>query len=151
ERLRLAVFGGYDHAAVRVQRVFRVDQLAMPGGQEGGARTRRLLVTGEHDDEVAVGIEAFAFQADEVGDQYGGPGLVVRRAASVPPAVFLRELVGLDGPVAGERFDHVHVRHHEQRPPGGVAAAIARDEIHDAVGGADDGDVVRGEARVAQP
>ena len=110
-----------------------------------------LFVGGEGDDDVAVGNEAFALHADEVGDPDGGLVFVVGGAAAVEVAVFLGEDVGVEvgGPVFALGFDYVLVGEEEERLVG-AGAVEADNEVLFGGDGAAEEDVGRGEAGGAE-
>ena len=116
-------------------------------GGEVGAVAGGLLVAGEQDDDVAVGLEAFGAQAQQSGGDRGHALLVVDRAAAVEIAVLLAEREGIAGPVLAARLDHVHVRHQQDRlAPGGARRRPADGKRGGLVMGAD---LDVGEARLA--
>src|SRR2546421_11281422 len=66
-----------------------------------------FFVSGEGDDDVAVGLERFLLVLNQVGDPDGGLGLVVAGAAAVEIAVAFIELKGIHAPVFVLGFDDV--------------------------------------------
>lgn len=104
---------------------------------------------GEGEDEVAVRGEAFAFEADEVGDEEGGVALDVLGAPAVEVAVAFEEAEGIDGPVVAAGFDDVEVGE-EDDGAGCAAATEAGDEVALFGGGDDDLHVGFGESGGAE-
>src|SRR5437763_14354607 len=66
-----------------------------------------FFVSGEGDDDVAVGLEPFLLVLNQVGDPDGGLGFVVAGAAAVEIAVAFVELEGIHAPVFALGFDDV--------------------------------------------
>src|SRR3984957_17010139 len=87
-----------------------------------------FFVGGEGNDDVTVGLEAFLFVLDQVGDPDGGLGFVVAGAAAVEVAVFFGEDEGIERPVFALGFDDVGVGEKEERFLF-AGAVIADDEV----------------------
>jgi len=71
--------------------------------------TAPFFISGESDDEVAVGHETLFPELDEIGEPDGGLRFVVTRTAAVEVAVALVELEGIDAPVLALGFDDINV------------------------------------------
>src|SRR5262249_1775769 len=95
------------------------------GGVEG---TAAFFVSGERDDQVAVGLKAFFLVGDEVGEPDSSLCLVVAGAAAVKVAVLLDELEGVHGPVFALGFDNVDMRK-EENGLAGTGAVIAHHDV----------------------
>ncbi len=99
-------------------------------------RIRQLLVGGEREDDVAVGLEALLHVGEHVGDEDRRHGLVVDHAAAAEIAVDLVQLERIGVPVRALGFHDVEMREEEQRlaarrcraaaPPGCPCAAPRR-------------------------
>ena len=137
--------------AALVQPVLGVDQLTVVGDEPLHAvEVASLLVGGQGDDDVAVGLEALLLEADQVGDPYRGHRLVVGGATAVVVAVLLEERERVDRPVLLACLDHVEVGEQQQRPAR-ARAPQPRDEIALALVGPEHPDVALREAGRLQP
>ena len=116
--------------AAFVERVFGVDPIAMIFDEpvDAAVGAAAFFVGGEGDDDVAIGLEAFLFVLNQVGDPDGGLGFVVAGAAAVEVAVFFGEHEGIDGPVFALGFDDVGVGEEEERLLL-AGAVVADDEV----------------------
>ncbi len=105
-------------AAAFVQRELGVDEIAMVLDEVVDAvlvPVGDLLVRGQREDQVAIGLVAFLLVADQRRDERRGHELVIARAAAVEVAVLLHELVRVGGPVRAQRFHHVDVGEQQDR------------------------------------
>src|SRR5216683_6223106 len=137
-------------ASVQVDAVFRIYPIAVFPEQpvhaiEGAA----LLIGGQRENQIAVRLIAFLFQADEIGDQDGIAFLHVFRAPAVEVAVFLDEFEGIGGPVRSERFDDIQVPDEKDRFAFS-GSAKTRDKVLLPFIGAGYLDIALGETSVAQ-
>src|SRR5581483_6670948 len=100
-----------------VQREFGINEVAVVLEQPIYAveRAATFFIRGERDDDVAVGLEAFAFIANQVGDPDGGLRLVITRAAAVEVAILLDKLKRVCGPVFALSFDYIGVGEKKNR------------------------------------
>ncbi len=141
---------GVDAAAIGIENVLGVDQIAMILQQPIDAiGFAAFFVGGEREDDVAIRPVIFLLEANQRGDEDGVAAFHVLRAAAVEVAVLLDEFEGVDGPVFAAGFDHVQVPDEED----GLlraGAAKARDHVAFALVGAEHVHVGGGEARVAQ-
>lgn len=80
-----------------------------------------LFVAGQGQNNVAAGLKALLFQADQGGDQHHHIELHVRGPAAIDIAVFDHGGEGIAHPVGGLGLDHVHMA----RQKHGLLAAIA--------------------------
>ena len=137
-------------AAVGVEHIFGIDEVAMVLDQPVDAiRFAAFLIGGEREDDVAIGLKAFAVQAEEGLDQDGVGLLHVLGAAAVVVAVFGYELEGVGGPVAAACFDDIEMAD-EQDGLFAAGAVIADDQILLAVVGAEQLHVRGGKAGVEE-
>ena len=128
-RERLAV--AQRAAAAFVDGELGVDQVAMVIEQPVRAVVRRigqLLVGGERQDDVAVGLEAFLGILDQVGDEDRRHRLVVDRAAAAEIAVDLLQLERIEIPVLALGLDHVDMGDQQERLAR-AGAAQPRDQV----------------------
>ena len=139
-----------DAAGVGVDDECGVDEVAVIFDEPVRAvEVAALFIGGEGEDEVTLGLVAFAVQAQEGRDE-GGVGVFhVLGAAAVVVAVLLVELEGVRVPVGGEGLDDVHVAE-EEDGFGAGAAGDADDEVHFAGVGAEEMDVRGGETGVEE-
>src|SRR4029077_14253839 len=91
-------------------------------------RAPAFFVGGEGDDDVAVGLEAFALVLDEIGDPSSGLCFVVPGAAAIKEAIALAQLERVHTPVFAFGFDDIGVGK-EEDGFAGAGAAITNDEI----------------------
>jgi hypothetical protein len=103
--------------AAFIQGVLGVDETALVLEEPLDAveRTAAFLVGGERNDEVAVRLEPFALEANEIGDPDRGLGLIVACAAAVEVAVLLDEGERVHAPVFALRLDDVRVGEQQER------------------------------------
>src|SRR5579862_3950861 len=139
-----------DAAAVGIEDVFGVDQIAMIAEQPVDAiGIAALFVGGKRDDDVAIRAIVFLGEANQRGDVDRVAVLHVLRAAAVGVAVFFDELEGIGGPIEAWGFDDVEMADHQDRAVGS-GAAKARDHIFATDAWAEDLDVARGNSGVAE-
>ena len=123
---------GLKIAAVRVQGIFRIDQVPMVLQQPVDAVlvAVELFVRRERQHQIPRRDPTFLLRADEVRDRDRGGSLHVLGAAPVEVSVALDELerIEIGRPVLFRRLDHVQVP--ENQDGFGLAAAVqARDDI----------------------
>ena len=112
-------------AATLVEGVFSRDQVRVvldePFNSQG-VSVVDLLVGLQHQDDVAVGGEAFLLVADEVRNERRCHEFVVARAATIEIAVLLGQLEGIERPVGSKGLDDIKMRHEQDRFAGASAA-----------------------------
>ena len=111
-----------------VQAELGVDQLALVLQQplDAVVRPAAFLVRRERDDDVAIGLEAFALVANQVRDPDRRLRLVVAGAAAVEVAVLLGERERIHAPVFALRFHDVGVREQQDADAAGRCRDSAR-------------------------
>jgi len=116
-------------AAALVDRELGVDEIPVLADQPLGAvELTALLVCGEREDQIAFRLEPFPLQANQVGDELRGHGLVVARAAAVEPSVLLAEDERIERPVLALRIDDIEMRKQQHRALC-AGSAVPRDEV----------------------
>ena len=104
-------------ARALVQRVLGIDQLAIVFQQPIHAvvRAAAFFVGSQRHDQVAIGPEAFAAVANQVGDPDGRLRLVVHGAAPVEVAILLEQRKRIHGPVRAQGLHDVDVGQQQDR------------------------------------
>ena len=138
-------------AAALVDRELGVDQILVVLHEPLGAvEIAAFFVGREREDQVAIRLEAFVLQPNQVGHELRRHRLVVAGAAAVEEAVLLDERERIHRPVLALRFDDVEVREEKERLAR-AGAAVAEDQVALARIGSEDLHVGGGEARRLQP
>ncbi len=116
--------------AAFVESKFGIDEIAAILEQPSDAIkwAAAFFICGESDDDVTVGLEAFFFVLDQVGDPDGRLGFVVASASAVEKAIALDELKRVHTPVFALGFDDINVGEKENRLEHSPAV-IANDQI----------------------
>src|SRR5215212_5256889 len=112
---RLTVARESAAARVGVERELGFRPLAPFGRAELRALALSLLVAGEKEHYVAVGLEPLGAQFHKGDHRRDQPALIVPASAAVEVAVFLDQLERVGRPVARQGFDDVHVSEDEDR------------------------------------
>ena len=113
----------FEFAAVEIDAVLRVDPVSMLFQEPVDAiEISAFLIGGQSQDQVAVRLVAFAFQAKKTHHQDRVALLHVAGPASVEVAILLDKLEWVGGPVFAPRFHDVQVpdEKHRRAPPHAV-------------------------------
>ena len=84
-----------------------------------------FFIRGEGEDDIPIGRESLAFEADEVGDEESGITLNVLRATAVEVAILFEEFERVDGPVCATGFDDIEMGEEEDGSCGRLARSRA--------------------------
>src|SRR6476660_8547793 len=120
---------------IGVERERGVNQIAMMLQDTLDPFAVGLFVSGQDDDQIALGDEAFLLITNEAGHQHGRAGFIVAASPSVVVPIFFGEGEWINRPVLSPGGNDVEVSHQEDWLGPAPASPIAHHQIFDAWSG----------------